>query len=145
VQSDVAQRVVQALEVQLGVDEARALAKKPTENAEAYRLYLLGRYQAAKVTQEGLTNATHYYEQALQVDPGFALAYCGLADTYAYIGGLIMPGKEAWARQKELAQKALALDPELADAHLSLGIALAGAFHRREGENEIPTWPWRIT
>ncbi len=137
VQSDVAQRVVQALEVQLGVDEARALAKKPTENAEAYRLYLLGRYQAARVTQEGLTNATHYYEQALQVDPGFALAYCGLADTYAYIGGLIMPGKEAWARQKELAQKALALDPDLADAHLSLGIALAGAFHRREGENEI--------
>src|SRR6266496_2690169 len=87
VQGDVAQRVVQALQVQLGVDEARALAKKPTENPEAHRLYLLGRYHFAKFTRAGWTNAIHYFEQALQVDPGFALAYCGLADTYGWAGG----------------------------------------------------------
>src|SRR6059036_3085508 len=81
-QSDVAQRVVQALEVQLGVDEARALTKKPTENAEAYRLYLLGRYHFAKFTRVGWTNAIHYFDQALQIDPNYALAYCGLADIY---------------------------------------------------------------
>src|SRR5205814_10179481 len=84
VQSDVARRVVEALQVQLGVEEARALTKKPTENPEAHRLYLLGRYHFAKFTRAGWDNAIHYYEQALQVDPTFALAYCGLADTYGW-------------------------------------------------------------
>ena len=87
VQSDVARRVVEALQVQLGVEEARALTKKPTENPEAHRLYLLGRYHFAKFTRAGWTNAIHYFEQALQVDPNFALAYCGLADTYGWAGG----------------------------------------------------------
>jgi adenylate cyclase len=123
-QSDVAQRVVQALEVQLGVEEARALTKKPTENAEAYRLYLLGRYHFAKFTRAGWTNAIRYFDQALQVDPAYALAYCGLADTYGWAGGQILPGREAWTKEKELALKALAIDPNLPDAHLSLGVAL---------------------
>src|SRR6058998_3225168 len=136
VQSDVAQRVVQALQLQLGGEEARALAKKPTENAEAYRLYLLGRYHFNKFTRAGWTNAIHYFEQALQVDPAYALAYCGLADTYGWAGGQIVAGREAWAREKELALKALALDPDLADAHLSLGVALFSAldFHGSEVE-----------
>jgi adenylate cyclase len=137
VQSDVAKRVVQALEVQLGVEETRALAKKPTENPEAYRLYLLGRYHFYKFTQAGWTNATHSYEQALQADPAFALAYCGLADIYAWMGYISMPGKEAWAREKELAQKALALDPNLADAHLSLGMALLNALDWHGSEKEL--------
>ncbi len=124
IQSDVAQRVVEALQVQLGVDEARALAKKPTENPEAHRLYLLGRYHFAKFTRAGWTNAIHYFEQALQVDPNYALAYCGLADTYGWAGGQILPGNEAWAKEMELAQKALALDPNLAEAHLSMATAL---------------------
>jgi adenylate cyclase len=105
-QSDVAQRVVQALQVQLGVDEARALTKKPTENPEAYRLYLLGRYHFAKFTRTGWTNAIQYFEQALQVDRNYTLALCGLADTYGWAGGQILPGKEAWAKEMELAQKA---------------------------------------
>ena len=62
VQSDVAKRVVQALQVQLGVDEERAFAKKATENPEAHRLYLLGRYHFEKFTRAGWTNAIHYYE-----------------------------------------------------------------------------------
>ena len=137
VQSDVAQRVVRALQVHLGVDEARALAKKPTENAEAHRLYLLGRFQFSKGTLAGWDNALQYYNQALQLDPKYALAYCGLADTYGFIGGLVMSGKEAWAKEKELAQKALALDPNLAEAHFSLGLALASSYDWREGEKEI--------
>ena len=136
-QSDVAQRVVRALEVQLGVDEARALAKKPTENAEAYRLYLLGRYHFAKFTRLGWTNAIQYFEQALQVDPNYALAYCGLADTYGWAGGQIVAGKEAWAKEKDLALKALALDPNLAEAHLSLGVALFSALDLDASEKEL--------
>jgi adenylate cyclase len=137
VQGDVAQRVVQALQIQLGVDEARALAKKPTENPEAHRLYLLGRYHFAKFTRAGWTNAIHYYEQALQVDPGFALAYCGLADTYGWAGGQIMPGREAWAKEMELAQKALALDPNLAEAHLAMGTALFSVLGPHASEKEL--------
>ena len=137
VQSDVAKRVVQALQVQLGVDEARAFAKKATENPEAHRLYLLGRYHFAKFTRAGWTNAIHSYEEALQVDPNFALAYCGLADTYGWAGGQLMPGREAWAKEMELAQKALELDPNLAEAHLSMGTALFSVLGPHDSEKEL--------
>jgi adenylate cyclase len=137
VESEVARRVVDVLKVQLGVEEARALTKKVTENPEAHPLYLLGRYHSAKYTQTDMTEAVRYYEQALQLDPGFALAYCGLADNYGLQGGNSMPGREAWAKGKELAQKALQLDPNLAEAHLSLGIAHAAAFEWTDAENEL--------
>jgi adenylate cyclase len=136
-QSNVAEQLVQALQMKLGVEETRALAKKPTENPEAHRLYLLGRYYFVKNTPEAFAKAIDYYEQALKVDPSYALAYCGLADTYSFMGGFIIPGKDAWTKEKEMAQKALALDPDLADAHLSLGIALVGSFDWHDGENEI--------
>src|SRR5437773_6824043 len=84
-QSNVAEQVVQALKVKLGTEAARALSKKPTENAEAYRLYLLGRYHFAKFTRAGWTNAIHYFEQALQIDPAYTLAYCGLADCHVLL------------------------------------------------------------
>ncbi len=137
VQSDVAKRVVQALQVQLGVDETRAFAKKATENPEAHRLYLLGRYHFAKFTRAGWTNAIHSYKEALQVDPNFALAYCGLADTYGWAGGQLMPGREAWAKETELAQKALELDPNLAEAHLSMGTALFSVLDPHASEKEL--------
>ncbi|HXO94577.1 MAG TPA: hypothetical protein VN825_10595, partial [Candidatus Acidoferrum sp.] len=127
-QSNVAEQVVQALQMKLGGDEKRALAKKPTENPEAHRLYLLGRYHIDKFTEADVAAAVHYFEQALQLDPGFALAYSGLADTYWAKRGNAMPSREAWAKQKALAEKALELDPELAQAHLSLASALTGAF-----------------
>ena len=137
VQTEVAQQVVQSLQVKLGVEAARALAKTPTGNPEAHRLYLLGRYHFGKNTEASFTNAMQYFNQALQQDPNYALAYCGLADCYGWVGGHQLSGKEAWAKEKELAQKALALDPKLADAHLSLGIALADAFDWSGGEREI--------
>jgi serine/threonine-protein kinase len=127
-QSSVAQRVVEALQIKLGIEVARALAKKPTENPEAHRLYLLGRYELGKYSEAGWTSSIRYYEQALRLDPNYALAYCGLADTYAYMGGVVMPSKEAVVKEKEFAQKALELDPELAEAHLSLAVAHGGAF-----------------
>ncbi|MGN6720404.1 MAG: TPR end-of-group domain-containing protein, partial [Candidatus Binatia bacterium] len=136
VESDVTQRVVEALKVRLGVDEARAL-KKATENPEAHRLYLLGRYRAAKDTQADLVEAERYFEQALQLDPNYALAYCGLASVYWSKGGNTMPGKQAWAKSKAFAEKALELDPELAEAHLSLSGALVSSFDWSGAKNEI--------
>src|SRR5437870_3552129 len=149
-QSNVAQRVVEALQIKLGVEEKRALAKKPTENPEAHRLYLLGRYEFGKYSEAGWTSSIRYYEQALKLDPNYALAYCGLADTYAYMGGVMMPSKEAVVKEKEFAQKALELDPELPEAHLSLACALGGAFDWPNAQIEFdraielnPNLAWR--
>src|SRR6266496_2190350 len=136
-QSNVAQRVVEALQIKLGVEAARALAKKPTENPEAHRLYLLGRYDFGKYSKAGWTSSIRYYEQALKLDPNYALAYCGLADTYAYMGGVVMPSKEAVVKEKEFAQKAIELDSELPEAHLSLACALGGAFDWRNAQIEF--------
>src|SRR5438552_7696445 len=136
-QSNVAEQVVQALQVKLGGEGTRALAKKPTEDPEAHRLYLLGRYEFGKYSEAGWTNSIRYYEQALKLDPNYALAYCGLADTYAYMGGVVMPSKEAVVKEKEFAQKALELDPELPEAHLSLACALGGAFDWRNAQIEF--------
>jgi len=135
-QSNVAEQVVQALQVKLGGEAKRVLAK-PTENPEAHRLYLLGRYEFAKYTQAGWNNAIRYYEETLKLDPNYALAYCGLADNYAYMGSVVMPEKEAIAKEKEFAEKALALDPELAEAHMSLALALVAAFDWRNGLKEF--------
>src|SRR5207245_3731708 len=82
-QSNVAKRVVEALQVKLGVEAARALAKKPTENPEAHRLYLLGRFEFGKYSQAGWTSSIRYYEHALKRDPNYALAYLELADSYS--------------------------------------------------------------
>lgn len=71
------------------------------------------------------------------MDPEFALAYCGLADNYAYMGSAVMPGKEANEKVKEFAQNALALDPELAEAHMSLAVALVAAFDWRNALKEF--------
>jgi TolB-like protein/tetratricopeptide (TPR) repeat protein len=136
-ESEVAQRVVGVLKVQLGVEETHAITKKPTENPEAHRLYLLGRYHAVKYTQADLAVAVRNYEQALKLDPDFALAYSGLADAFGFIGGNAMPSREAWAKQKILAEKALELDPELAEAHVSLSNARANSFDWAGGEKEI--------
>src|SRR5438034_6193441 len=136
-QSNVAEQVVQALQVQLGTEAARALSKKPTENPEAHRLYLLGRYEFGKYSKAGWTSSIRYYEQALKLDPNYALAYCGLADTYAYMGGVMMPSKEAVLKEKEFAQKSLELDPELPEAHLSLACAFGGAFDWRNAQIEF--------
>src|SRR5438128_8242867 len=136
-QSNVAEQVVQALQVKLGGEGTRVLAKKPTENPEAHRLYLLGRYEFAKYTQTGWNNAIRYYEQALKLDPNYALAYCGLADNYAYMGSVVMPEKEAIAKEKEFAQKALQLEPELAEARMSFAVALVSAYDWRNGLKEF--------
>src|SRR5437016_2920676 len=136
-QSNVAKRVVDALQMKLGGEGTRVLAKKPTENPEAHRLYLLGRYEFAKYTQTGWNNAIRYYEQALRIDPEFALAYCGLADNYAYMGSVVMPEKEAIAKEKEFAQKALELDSELAEAHMSFALVLVATYDWRNGLKEF--------
>lgn len=134
IQTEVSQQVVKALQVTLGVEESRAIAKRATENSEAHRFYLPGRYHFGKNSQAGWDEAIRSFNEALRLDPKHALAYCGIADTYGWMGGNTMPGKEGWAKEEEMARKAIALDANLAEGHFSLGLALASSFRFAEGE-----------
>src|SRR6058998_1706694 len=122
IRSDISRKVADALKVQLGVKETQLLAKKPSENSEAYEIYLLGRFELNKFTEDGFTNSLAHFRQALALDPKFALAYASLADAYNTIGYWgYLPPKEAFPEAKRAAQMALNIDPDLAEAHGALG------------------------
>jgi tetratricopeptide (TPR) repeat protein len=105
--------------------DEKGLAKHYTENNEAYQLYMKGRFYWSKRTPEALHKSLEFYEQAIQRDPNFALAYAGLADTYALLGGPEAGGdvspNEALPKAKAAALKSIALDGSLAEPHVSLG------------------------
>jgi serine/threonine-protein kinase len=122
IRSDISRKVADALKVQLGVKETQLLAKKPSENSEAYEIYLLGRFQFNKFTEDGFTRSLAHFQQAVALDPKFALAYASLADAYNTIGYWgYLPPKEAFPEAKRAAEKALSIDPDLAEAHGALG------------------------
>ena len=122
IRSDISKKVADALKVQLGVKETQLLAKKPSENSEAYEIYLLGRFELNKFTEEGFTKSVQHFQQAIALDPKFALAYASLADAYNTVGywGYLAP-KDAFPEAKRAAQMALNIDPDLAEAHGALG------------------------
>jgi eukaryotic-like serine/threonine-protein kinase len=122
VRSDISRRVADALKVRLGNEEAQRLVKKPTENTNAYEVYLLGRFELNKFTKEGFTKSVQHFQQAIDLDPKFALAYASLADAYNTMGYWgYLPPKEAFPEAKRAAQMALNIDPDLAEAHGELG------------------------
>ncbi|HEV2798982.1 MAG TPA: protein kinase [Pyrinomonadaceae bacterium] len=123
-QTSISERVVRALSLQLTGDERQRLAKHYTENSEAQQLYLAGRYHWGKRTPEGLRQAIANFEQAIAKDSNFALAYAGLADCYALQNWYLEPPPpDAFARAKQAAERAVALDDSLAEAHVSLANA----------------------
>ena len=122
VESEIASKIAEVLQAKLTGAEQRAIAVRPTENPEAHELYLRGRFFWNKWLGPDFDKSREYYEKALQLDPGYALAYAGLADYYgfAFANGLIAP-EEKWARlEEENAKKALALEPSLGEAYNSL-------------------------
>jgi serine/threonine-protein kinase len=121
VRSEVAQQVAATLKVRLLGEEKKQLDKKPTENLEAYNLYRQGRFYADKLSEEGMAKARPFFEQAIEKDPRFALAYAGLADNYVIAADAIIPPREAFSKAKEAALKAIEIDDSLAEAHASLG------------------------
>ncbi len=123
IQSDIAQRIAKALKVQILKREKAGIEKRATGSAEAYALYLKGRYFLNKRTREGSEKAIQYFEQALQRDPEYALVYTGLADSYAILALFeFLPPKEAFPKARAAAEKALGLDNSLAEAHTSLAV-----------------------
>lgn len=123
IQSDIAKRIAKALKVRIMQSENLRLEKKATGIPEAYSLYLKGRHSSSTRTEAGLNAAIRYFENALKADPKFALAYTGLADAYSILALLeFVPPREAFPKAKIAAEKALALDYRLAEAHVSLGL-----------------------
>ena len=123
VQDSIAQKVAAALAVSLNAEEQQRLTKRYTDNPEAYQAYLKGRFYWGKYTEEGFRKSIDYFKQAVEKDPNYALAYAGLADTYSLLGDLsYAPSKETFDQARAYAEKAIALDDALGEAHLSLGI-----------------------
>ena len=121
VQEEIARDISGKLRQRLTGEEKKRLAKRYTENAEAYALYLKGRYDWNKRTGEDIQKAIGYFRQAIDKDPTYALAYAGLADSYAilfYYAGL--PPSETFLMAKAAASKALEIDDTLAQAHATL-------------------------
>jgi serine/threonine protein kinase/tetratricopeptide (TPR) repeat protein len=120
VQSDIASEVSQRLRSQLSGEDQQRLTRGSTKNPEAYQLYLKGNYYTSKFTNEGFRKGIDYFDQAIAMDPNYALAYSGLAFNYNNAGDWMTLPKEAGPKAKEAAKRALAIDDTLADAHLSL-------------------------
>jgi eukaryotic-like serine/threonine-protein kinase len=124
VEEEIAHEIAEKLKLKLSSREQRRMAKRYPENTEAYQLYLKGRYYWNKWTAEGTKRAIDYFQQAIAVDPGYALAYAGLADCYSSMTaqGIGLSPAEAFQRAQAAAVKALTLDDTLAEAHTSLGL-----------------------
>jgi serine/threonine-protein kinase len=120
-QDAISNKVTEALALQLNSAQQQQLAKHYTHNEEAYRAYLKGRYYRNQFTPDGFKQAIDSFNQAIKVDPKYALAFAGLADTYYWSAYFLLPAPEAMTKAKEAAQQALALDEQLAEAHLALG------------------------
>jgi TolB-like protein/Tfp pilus assembly protein PilF len=125
IESDIAKAIAEKLQARLTGSEERAISVRPTANLEAHQLYLQGRYFWNRRTGENLKKALSYFQQAVEKDPGYALAYTGIADSCALIPvyGAGTP-KDYYPRAKVAAEKALQLDDMLGEAHTSLGNVL---------------------
>ncbi len=121
-QDDLSREISEKLRLQLTGDEKQRLTKRYTEDAEAYRLYLKGRYHWNKRSPESLQKAVEYFRKALDKDPAYSLAYAGLADTYAHLSFFnVVAPREAMPKAKTAAEQGLEIDKDLAEAHVSLG------------------------
>ena len=126
VESEIATKIADTLQTKLTGSEQKAIATRPTKNSEAHQMYLKGRYFLKKRTEEGLKKSIEFFNQAIDKDSGYALAYSGLADANMYLLRLgFLRGvsrKETDERAKAAATKALELEDNLAEAHTSLGL-----------------------
>src|SRR6202030_1109112 len=123
VQDAISQDVAKTLIRNLSDEDRKLLIKRHTDNAEAYRVYLKGRYFCNKRTPEALEQSLGFFRQALDLDPTYASAYAGLADTYALLVWQDELPQKDISRAKAAATKALDIDETLAEPHASLGFA----------------------
>ena len=127
-QDEITRAIVNALQAKVSGPSENALAARRPQNPEAHQLYLRGRFHWNKRDPENFKRAISYFQQALELAPDYALAHAGLADTYMLLGfhGYgVLPPNGAMPKARAAAEKALALDPTLAEAHASLAMVRA--------------------
>ena len=121
IEEEISHEISDALKLKLTNAQKKGLARRYTENAQAYQLYLKGRYHWNKRTEEGIKKSIEYFEQAIALDQKYALAYAGLADAYNLMASYsAKPLATPLLRAKATALKALSLDDRLAEAHVAL-------------------------
>ncbi len=126
VQEEISSEICEKLRVRLSGEQKKRLAKRSTENTEAYQLYLKGRYYWNRRAPDRVQKGIEYFQQAIDKDPTFAPAYAGLADSYGTLSMYgALPPRQSFPRQKAAAARALELDDKLAEAYASLGYATA--------------------
>ena len=136
-QSEIARDVSSKLKAKLSGADAAKVEKKYTDNAEAYQLYLKGKFYWNKRTGASLKQAADLYRQAIEKDPTFALAYSGLAETYALFSSYdVAPATDSMPQAKAAALRALDIDEQLAEAHTALGFYLANYEWDRAGSEK---------
>lgn len=147
-QGKIAKQVIEELNIKLSQEEVVQIEKIPTENLEAYNLYLKGRFFWQRRTEEGLNKSIHYFNQAIKLDTTFALAYAGLADSYILMPmyrniieidqkGIKQSDKftdSMYNLTKKYAWKSLSIDKNTAEAHATLGMILC-----------IKDWNWKAS
>jgi len=137
IQEEIAQNIVEVMEVELSENEKRALEKSPTDDIDAYDFYLRGRsffYQSKRIS---IYHAIDMFTHATDRDPGYALAYAGLADCYSYFYMYFDRSEENLHKALESSQKALDLGPDLAEAHAAYGFAVSLSKRYNEAEEEF--------
>lgn len=134
-QGEVAGAIAKQIEIRLAPKQQARLSSARAINPEAFEAYLKGRYLWNKRTEQALRTSVRHFEKAIQLEPGYAAAYAGLADSYLTLhdDGLIAP-EEAFAQAKALAGKALAIDESMAEAHISVAHASFHEFKWRDAE-----------
>lgn len=126
VQDDISARIAQSLASELTGIEKERLAKRDTDNKEAYEAYIKGRYLWSRRNPADFKKSLDFFEQAIRLDPNYALAYTGAADCYQLFAVYrLMPVDEGFSKARNAAKKALEIDESLAEAHASLGYTLA--------------------
>jgi serine/threonine protein kinase/tetratricopeptide (TPR) repeat protein len=123
VEEEISREICDQLRLKLSGEERRRLTKRYTENTEAYHLYLRGRYCVNKRTHDWLRKGIGYFQQAIDLDPNYALAYAGMADAYGLLGSSTggLPPTDTYPKAKAAAERALEIDESLGEAHTALG------------------------
>ncbi len=122
IQEEISLRIVDHLKLELLQEERDKILKRATDDHEAYDSYLKGRYAWYRRYEKGFQRSLRYFEQAIEKDPGYALAHVGIADTFGSLGLFsFMSPHQAYARARAAASRAQEIDPEMAEAHASLG------------------------
>jgi serine/threonine-protein kinase len=125
IQDEISEEISEQLRFRLTRTEKKRLTKRQTDDPEAYRLYLKGRHHWDRWTEIGFYKAIEYFQQAVEKDPSYALAFAGVSDSYVLLGwNSYLPPKEAFPKAKMAALRALRLDPDLGEAHAPLAAVL---------------------